>query len=261
MATEVVHAELDGATVRITIDRPDAGNAVNPDVLAGLEAGLDVAEQTPGVRSVVLSGSGGVFCAGADITHTSGLLAAGDVGAAAEFLARAAAMTDRIATLPMPVIAAVDGPAFAGGFEIVLAADIVVATPRARFGDRHVAHGFVPGWHSTARAPRKLGPALAARLLLVGDALPPDQMGTFVSAIVEPDELRATVDALTARMNAAGPVSIATVKRLLGTDEAAAFAREREALVAHLSSAELAEGAAAFRDRRPAAFADRPTVS
>lgn len=245
----------------IVLDRPLVANAVDVATIDTLEVVLDAAETDRSLRALVLTGSGGNFCAGADIAENGRRIASGRIDETAEVLGRAADVTDRLAGLPFPVIAAVDGVSFAGGFELVLAADLVVATTRARFADGHVAHGFVPGWGSTVRAPEKLGPAMAARLLIGGDTVTARQLPMLVAEIVEPEQLEQTVTAITDRICAAGPTAIAVVKDLLrsrsGRSHADAMAAEHAALQAHLASAELAEGAAAFSEHRRPSFPPR----
>lgn len=235
--------------VRATVARPASGNAVDDDVLEGLSLAMDRATTSSSVRALVLCGMAGVFCAGADIDHAGGMLAAGRFDEVERFLNRAADVVDRLTALPMPVIAAVDGPAFAGGLELVLASDIVIATPRARFADRHAVHGFVPGWGSTVRAPERLGPATAARLLLTGEILDAAALPQLVAAIVEPSELDAAIETIVDRIAGCGRESVAAIKRLLRhgpfpLDEA--LARERQTLAAHLRSDELRAGVDAF---------------
>lgn len=256
-----VRTERRGDALWVVLDRPAVGNAVDVATIDALEAILDAAEADPSLRSLVLTGSGGNFCAGADIAENGRRIATGAIEETWVVLGRAADVTDRLAALPFPVIAAVDGVAFAGGFELVLCADIVVATDRARFADGHVAHGFVPGWGSTARAPAKLGPAMAARLLIGGDTLTADELPMLVAETVEPDHLEQAVTAITDRIAAAGPNAVATVKELVGArwnrTHAEAMAAERSALRIHLASAELAEGATAFREHRRPDFGPR----
>jgi enoyl-CoA hydratase/carnithine racemase len=256
-----VRTERRGDCLWVVLDRPDVGNAIDVAAIEALETILDAAESDRSLRSLVLVGSGGNFCAGADIAENGRRIATGAIDETATVLGRAADVTDRLAALPFPVIAAVDGVAFAGGFELVLAADIVVATTRARFADGHVAHGFVPGWGSTARAPEKLGAATAARLLIGGDTVTAAELPMLVAQVVEHDDLAPAVTAITDRISAAGPEAIAVVKELLRArpdrSHADSMAAERAALRAHLASAELAEGATAFREHRRPQFGPR----
>ena len=256
-----VRTERRGNALWVVLDRPGIANAIDVATIDALEAILDAAETDVALRALVLIGSGGNFCAGADIAENGRRIEAGAINETSTVLGRAADVTDRLVALPYPVIAAVDGVAFAGGFELVLAADIVVATTRARFADGHVAHGFVPGWGSTVRAPAKLGPAMAARLLIGGDTVTASELPMLVAEIVEPDQLEQSVAAITDRIAAAGPTAIAVVKELLRSradrTHADAMAAERSVLRTHLASAELAEGAAAFREHRRPTFPTR----
>ncbi|MBV8194140.1 MAG: enoyl-CoA hydratase/isomerase family protein, partial [Candidatus Dormibacteraeota bacterium] len=157
--------EVRGPAAWIRLTRPDKRNALSPDVLAGIGVGLDRAERD-GVRAVVITGSGPAFCAGADLAHVRGGL--GDLDAIARLLADAGTLTRRIEAHPAPVVAAVNGAAIAGGLELVLACDLVVAAENATFADGHVAYGLFPGAGSSVRLPRLIGANRARYLMYTG---------------------------------------------------------------------------------------------
>ena len=169
-----VVVEHRGAASWARIARPDRGNACGSDVMEGLEHWLDDATADPATRALVLTGTGSSFCAGMDMKEGAALL--GDAGAMEAYIRRGRDLVRRFAAAPLPTIAAVNGSAFAGGFELVLAADFAVAARSASLGDRHVIHGVVPGWGSTARLPRIVGHRAATRLLLTGETLTADEM-------------------------------------------------------------------------------------
>lgn len=242
------------------LDRPEVANAVDPSIVEGLRAAIDQVQADPSIRSLAILGAPGAFCAGADLAHTTSLLEAGDHDQLASFLSEVAATLTALESVPVPVIAVVDGPAMAGGFEVALACDLVLASSRASFADAHVAHGFIPGWHSTVRAPRKLGLALATRMILTGVTVRPEEMGSFVTEIVDPEDLDECLSRWMRRVASNGPEAMARSKALLAhaleDDAAQAAARETRALRIHLRSPELAEGARAFLDHRRAEFPD-----
>lgn len=155
-----------GPALWARIDRPGAGNACSSAVMAGLEEWLAAAAE-PGVRVLVLTGTGRSFCAGADLTEARALL--GDLHALLAWLDRGRRLVRAVMAAGVPTIAAVNGAAFGGGLELLLACDVAVAADTARIGDRHLAAGQVPGWGSSVLLPLAVGPALARRLLVAGE--------------------------------------------------------------------------------------------
>src|SRR5687767_13750953 len=129
-----VTVAVDGPVVRATINRPRARNAINLAVVDGLEAALDTAESS-GAKVVVLRGSGGTFCAGADLKLVQALV--GDTEQMAAYVGRLANITERLESGPFVSLAVVDGFALAGGCELLLACDLALASDEARIGDRH----------------------------------------------------------------------------------------------------------------------------
>lgn len=231
-----------------TMSRPARGNACGPDTVAALHDWLARAEE-PGLRALVLTGSGSSFCAGADMRAGERHLE--DPAALADYIRAGRELVTAISDSPLPVVAAVNGVAYAGGFELVQVADIVVAARGARLGDAHARHGVVPGWGSSARLPRLVGPKLAAYLLLTGTDLDADtwhRLGV-ISEVVEAGQLRAAVDRLVAQL----PADATTRGRLLrlsrgGPDASldAALAREWQELTAHLNEPGFLEGVRRF---------------
>src|SRR6516162_5833344 len=142
-------------------------------MLAGINAGLDRAAGD-GARVVVLTGSGSAFCAGADLAAVGDGL--GDRAAIERLLEDAGKLTLRIEAHPTPVIAAVNGAAVAGGLELVLACDLVVAAESAMLADGHAKWGLFPGAGSSVRLPRLIGANRARELLYTGVALSAQQM-------------------------------------------------------------------------------------
>ncbi|SEG86375.1 Enoyl-CoA hydratase/carnithine racemase [Thermomonospora echinospora] len=227
------------------IDRPEAGNACSSEVMAGLENWLDRAVE-PGVRVLVLTGTGSSFCAGADLTEGRSLL--GNPSALWEFLDRGRDLARRLRSAEKPTIAAVNGAAYGGGLELLLACDIAVAARSARLGDRHVAVGQVPGWGSSAMLPSAVGPALARRLLITGETWSADEAALrgLVSEVVADSELDDHVAAIArsiAALEAPAVARMLKVARPVGDDSA--WAREtgtlREHIAAQITSHEAAQ--------------------
>ncbi|MFN2614253.1 MAG: enoyl-CoA hydratase/isomerase family protein [Actinomycetota bacterium] len=157
---------VDAGIAWLTLERPRAMNAIDEPMLAELPRALDQIASDPAVKAAVVTGAGDAFCVGLDI----GLLgrAFADHAYFRDVLERLKEILLTIEGLPVPVIAAVNGIARAGGFELLLACDLVLVAEEARLGDTHLAYGIVPGGGAAARAPRKLGPQRARELLLTG---------------------------------------------------------------------------------------------
>src|SRR5262249_34836455 len=145
-----------------------------PELLDALDAGLDAAEADDGVRVVVLAAAGRAFCAGADLKFVRGLLDDPDTAGQrqAAVLERVGATLNRVEAVAKPVVAAVAGLTLAGGLELVLCADVVVATPDAAFGDAHANYGLLPGGGATVRLPGRVGPSLARLMMFTGEPVP-----------------------------------------------------------------------------------------
>ncbi|MDO7842191.1 enoyl-CoA hydratase/isomerase family protein [Sphingomonas immobilis] len=151
----VLRADAEGVAT-LTLNRPDKRNALNVDVFVALDAHLAALEaETDSVGVVVLRANGPVFSAGADLGKQQR-------APKKNFQART---IERLAHLPQPVIAAVHGPCFTGGLELVLGADIILAAESARFADTHAKWGLVPGWGMSQRLPRRVGTFKAREMM------------------------------------------------------------------------------------------------
>jgi enoyl-CoA hydratase/carnithine racemase len=237
ISAPAVVVETRGAASWARIARPERGNACGSEVMEGLEHWLDAVAADPTLRVLVLTGTGSSFCAGADMKEGASLL--GDVAAMEAYIGRGRDLVDRFASAPLPTIAAVNGSAFAGGFELVLAADFAIAARSATLGDRHLTHGVVPGWGSTARLPRIIGRRAATRLLLTGETLAADEMRALgvLTAVVDDDQLEGAVADLVERLPS-GPAATRVLelsRRSLELPFDEALAAEWAAVVAHLS--------------------------
>jgi len=157
--TEAVLREVKDGLVTLTINRPDKLNALNFEVFKALSAHIDFArENVKSVGCVVLRGRGRSFCAGNDLSDLGGVFEGGD---GSYFRSTT---VERLANLPMPVIAAVQGHCLTGGLELALAADIIIAAESAKFGDTHGKWDLVPVWGLSQRLPRRIGRAKALEM-------------------------------------------------------------------------------------------------
>ena len=161
----VVEQERRGRVHILRLNRPEAKNAVSPEVSQAMAAALDAVEDDPEVRAVVVTGTGDVFCAGADLK----VVAAGRGMEIARAKGGFAGLTAR--DFPKPIIGAVQGAALAGGFEIVLACDLVVAADDARFGIPEAARGLLAAAGGLIRLPKRVPMALALELAMTGDPI------------------------------------------------------------------------------------------
>lgn len=166
MDYETITLDLDGPVATLTLNRPDVLNAISPKLVGELGQAVTQVEDQPGVKALVIRGAGRAFCAGADLKFMG--QAFDDYPLLAGWLKDINEVLFRLEELPMPVIAVVHGFALAGGLELLLACDLVIAAKDARIGDQHANFGLMPGGGSTQRLPRKLGTQKAMELLLTG---------------------------------------------------------------------------------------------
>jgi enoyl-CoA hydratase len=246
-----------GAAALLTFHRPDKLNALSTAMLDQFEARLDQAAADVGVRSVVLTGAGErAFIAGADIGEYAGQ-------SEAQFQAyqrRSRALFSRLAAFAKPVIAAVNGYALGGGFEVALCCDIIVASANARFGLPEGLLGLCPGGGGTQRLTRAAGPYAAARVLLFGDRLTAAEAQGLglVARVVEAAELMPAALGLAEQAARVAPLAAQAMKRLVaGQALASGLDREHEALFGLYRTRDAREGIAAFVEKREARFEGR----
>lgn len=181
----ILLTEDHGGVRLLTMNRPEARNALSTDLFEALHAALGEADADDAVRAVVLTGTDPAFCAGVDLKQAQHLGRA--------YFARFAEhdCMAALAALGKPVIGAVNGPTFTGGLEIALACDFLIASERAVFADTHARVGILPGGGMTARLPQLVGPAMARRLSMTGevvDAARAEHIG-LVTEVVAHEEL------------------------------------------------------------------------
>jgi len=245
----VLHVEVSRGVATLTLDSPANRNALSRAMRAQLRDALAAALADDAVRVVVLDHTGRVFCSGMDLSEAAGGAAA-DQGVN-EF-------PDLLATLwhsPKPVLAAVRGPARAGGVGLLAACDVVVAGASATFGFAEVRIGVVPAVISAVCRPRMHAHAVH-RLMLTGevfDAATARDAG-LVDLAVADDEVTATVQAQVGALAAGAPAALAETKRLLRAGTELDFAPLLETSARFFASAEGQEGIAAFREKRPASW-------
>jgi enoyl-CoA hydratase len=245
---EVVIERRDAVLV-ITINRPHARNALNRAVAEGIRDAVDELDASPELRVGVLTGAGSVFSAGMDLKA----FLAGEVP---DFPGRG--LCGITETPPRkPMIAAVEGWALAGGFELMLACDLVVAARTARFGVPEVKRSLVAAAGGALTLPRRLPLALALELLLTGEAIGAEraaQMG-LVNRVVDEGETLAAALELSRLVAANGPLAVAATKQIARASQdwtlAEGWQRQAEITQPVFTSADAREGAMAFAEKRP----------
>lgn len=247
---QLVRFERDGHVGIITIDRPDVRNAINGEVSRGIEAAIDEIESDSALWVGILAGNGPVFSAGADLRAA----VEGRGGEISTTRGGFGGIAWR--RREKPIIAAVDGAALAGGCEIVLACDMVVASKAARFGIPEVKRGLIAGAGGLFRLARHLPPNIAMELALTGDPIDAETAAGWgiVNILTEPDEALAGARQLADRIIANAPMSVRFSRRaILETrflDDAAAFAKSAAILAENYATEDYAEGPRAFLEKR-----------
>ena len=208
----VLHTTLTDGVLTLTLARPEARNALSPELVTALDEALDRFEQDPTVRAGVLTGSGAAFCAGLDLKVFAD---------AAADRRTVRALIHRFGGLAKPLIGAVNGPAVAGGLEIALCCDFLVGSPRAVFADTHVKIGAFPGGGTTARLGRVVGVRTAKAVSLAGLRLDADAAlrAGLLSEVTTPDLLVPRAQELAAAVAAADTDLVTTVRTLFDQNQ------------------------------------------
>src|SRR5579859_2580913 len=254
-----LHLEFTGEIAKITLNRPDKRNAINPQMIAELQTALDSIEKSHS-RVVVVTGAGKAFCAGMDLDMLSAITKQSPAENQDD-ARRIAKMLRRIWSFPRPMIASVNGAAYAGGCGIATLCDFTLAAPEAKFGYTEVKIGFLPAIVSVFLT-RQIGDKRARDLLLTGrlvEAKEAQQLG-LVSEIVEPDKLMSRAQDLTDYLVEVSPGSLSRAKRLLVTAEAAAVDADLERAVLENArircTPDFKEGIASFLEKRKPIWKD-----
>jgi enoyl-CoA hydratase/carnithine racemase len=249
-----IRLEITEGIALITIDRPEVRNAIDKATALELAAALDAVDEREDIRVAVLTGSGTVFSAGMDLKAFNATKerpiheTRGAFGIAARQTVK-------------PLIAAVEGRALGGGFEIALACDLIVATEAAQFGLPEVKRGLVAAAGGVLRLPRRLPRNVAMQIALTGEPISAHEAQAFglVNQVVPAGTAVAAALALAKRIAANAPLAVRTSKYLLDASaewpEAEMFARQTPHTDAVRSSGDAAEGARAFVEKRPPVWA------
>ena len=250
----MVEYEQHGRVAVLKINRPEARNAVNGDVASGMEAAIDRLEADQDTWVGVITHEGSVFSAGADLKA----IASGQAAALATAKGGFAGIANRQRT--KPIIAAVDGPALAGGCEIALSCDLIVASRNAAFGLPEVKRSLVAAAGGLFRLPRNLPPKIAMEVVLTGDPIPAERayQHGLINELVEPGQALEAALALAERICANAPVAVresrAVVLAAATTDDETLWRMSGEAFGRVAQTEDFAEGPRAFIEKRPPAW-------
>jgi enoyl-CoA hydratase len=246
----------DGVAV-VTINRPEALNALSKDILEELGLAFAAIEKNETVACVILTGSGAkAFVAGADIAAMQSMNAV----AAEDFARLGHAVLRAIENFPKPVIAAVNGFALGGGCELAMACDIRIAAENARFGQPEVNLGVIPGFGGTLRLSRLVGKGRAKELIFTGDMIDAHEAYRIglANKVVAADELLSTAHSMAAKISSKAPVAVRFAKQSVDSglemDLDRAGCAEASLFGLCFATADQKEGMQAFLDKRPAKF-------
>lgn len=258
MSEQHVAVQRHGAVAEVRIDRPQAFNALNSAILRRLGDEIAALAESKDVRSIVITGTGDkAFSAGADLDELAGL----SVDEATPVMRDGQAVIRSIEQSPVPVVAAVNGLALGGGFELVLACSFAVASHRAGFALPEAGLGLIPGYGGTQRLARVVGPAVARHAMLTGrriDAERAYHLGITVLPPVEPWELMPTALAAAGEVAQRGPAACRAIIEAVdvGLDSPldAGLDLETRLAATAIGGPESVEGIAAFREKRTPKF-------
>ena len=258
MSNAVVLSAVRGRVGIITLNRPEAMNALNDAVMNGLRDALDAFEADANIGCVVLTGSEKVFAAGADIVAMQNMDYAEAFGS--DFITR---NWERLRTFRKPVIAAVAGIALGGGCELAMMCDMVFAAETARFGQPEIKIGTIPGAGGTQRLPRAVGKALAMDLCLTGRLMDAQEAlrAGLVSRVLPPGELLDTAIQTAGRVAAFSLPALMVMKESVNRAYESSLSEgilfERRSLHATFALADQKEGMKAFVEKREPRFTHR----
>jgi len=256
---DVVRFTKQGAVAIVTIDRPDALNALNSEVIGAVDGAIDAVEADPQIQAVVVTGEGRAFVAGADIGEMKDMTPL----EAEAFSARAHRIFGRLEELPIPTIAAVNGFALGGGCELALCCDFIYASTKAKIGQPETGLGLIPGFGGTSRLVRRVGIGWAKELVLVADPISAGeaQQIRLVNRVFEPEELMPAAIATAEKIASRGPVAIRLSKEVIqqgqDADVRLAHALEQRAFGLSFATDDRVEGTTAFVEKRDPDFSGK----
>lgn len=251
-----VKIEINQGIATVTVNRPDAMNSLNNDVLNDLFDAFTQVAKDESVLAIIVTGEGKAFVAGADIAAMQEMNSV----MAHKLSANGHRVMNLIESTPKPVIAAVNGFALGGGCELAMACDIRIASERAKFGQPEVNLGLIPGFGGTLRLPRLVGKGMAKLLIMTGDIIDAQEAHRIglVEKVVPPEHLMDAATALALKILSKAPLGVASAKTTIDVgydmDTSGASDLEIEAFAELFDTQDKMEGISAFFEKRPAKF-------
>lgn len=264
MEQEPVLLSFADGVATLTFNRPDNLNAASDAMMRSLERRLRELHGLAGLRAAILTGSGRAFCAGGDLIEFEALLKAGGKKLVDTFRYNQDVI-QMVEDLPVPVIGAVNGVAVAGGLELLLACDIIVAAEDARIGDGHARYGVVPTGGATVRLVERVGRSHAAQMFYTASLFEARTLAGWglVNEVVPKERLMDRSLEIARDICRASPQTVRHMKRLAGSPDRSEDRQRRlrdeiERFAIHMGGADLAEGLEAFRTKRQPTYRDVP---
>ncbi len=252
----VLNVRRDGRVLWLRLNRPDARNALDVPLAAAITCAFGGATGNAEVRAVVLTGNGPSFCAGVDLKA----LQANPGHCRPDILDAVTEMFDRVRSFPKPVICALNGVTVAGGLELAMCCDVILAAESATIGDGHSNFGVVPGGGAAALLPQRIGLHRAKAMLFTGNILPAKTWAEWglVHRVVPDDQLDIAADEFAQLLVRKSPMVLRRMKRAVNAtmemSQLLALRNELAELRDHMKSADFREGMAAFTERRTPNF-------
>ncbi|WP_442945437.1 short-chain-enoyl-CoA hydratase [Oceanirhabdus sp. W0125-5] len=259
MMYENIKLSIENGIATITMDRPQALNALNSQTLKELNSIIDEVECNDDIRVLIITGSGKSFVAGADISEMKDLNSV----QGRKFGLLGNKIFRRLELLEKPVIAAVNGFALGGGCELAMACDIRIASSKAKFGQPEVSLGITPGFGGTQRLARLVGIGKAKELIFTGDMVRADEALRIglVNNVVEPDELMNVAKEMAEKIKNNAPIAVAyskvAINRGVEVDIETGLMYEGEVFGSCFSTEDQKEGMSAFLEKREKSFKNR----
>lgn len=249
--------ERAGNVLKICLNRPDALNAINTDMLDAFERALDIAETDPTIRAITVTGTGRAFSVGADLTELADVFAdrPDDFLSHDGFATRLSTVLTRLDEIPKPVVGGLNGLTIGGGLELALVCDLLIANTGTKLGDGHVNFGLLPSGGASGRLPARLGTSWARRLALTGELVGAHELVAcgFITRIVDPDDLDTTVAQIATMLAAKDPTAIARLKELnrlhLQHPLDEVLSREHDVMHRHVADSSMHSGVSRFTTR------------
>lgn len=256
MMYENINFEVRDKIAFITINRPQAMNALNMDVLNELYEAFSKVEADDEIRAAIVTGEGKAFVAGADIAQMNSMNAI----EGRDMMIAGHKVMNYMESIEKPIIAAVNGFALGGGCELSMACDIRIASEKAKFGQPEVNLGIIPGFGGTQRLPRLVGKSMGKYLIMTAEMISAEEALRIglVEKVVPHEELMEAAEKIAKTIMSKAPLAVAAAKTAVnngyGLDMKTASVLEIEAFTAPFASSDKTEGMTAFLEKRPANF-------